>query len=98
MSGLSGDFENDNLSEDVDITSSSRSTNSSDSNDRTMALAEQAARTSDYLSDVSDILIPRRLIAPTGHAREGAQRLRRILQMGLTTHPACSFMDKLNGA
>ncbi|GMN66343.1 hypothetical protein TIFTF001_035413 [Ficus carica] len=72
MSDLSGDFENDNLSKDVDVTGSSGSTDSSDSSDRTVALAKQAAGTPDYLSDVSD--------------------------MGPTTHPDRSFMDKLNGA
>ncbi|GMN33011.1 hypothetical protein TIFTF001_044750 [Ficus carica] len=61
---------------------SSRSTDSSNSNGCTVALAERATRTPYYLSDVSDILTPRRLIAPTRHAREGAQRLRQILQMG----------------
>ncbi|GMN57043.1 hypothetical protein TIFTF001_026140 [Ficus carica] len=55
----SGDSEKDNLPGDVDIIGSLRSTDSSDSSDRTVASAEQAARTSDYLSDVSDIPTPR---------------------------------------
>ncbi|GMN44763.1 hypothetical protein TIFTF001_013966 [Ficus carica] len=63
----------------------------------TVASAEQEARTPDYLSDVSDIPISKRLGAPTGHAREGTQRLRQILQMGPITCLDRSFMDELNG-
>ncbi|GMN61638.1 hypothetical protein TIFTF001_030720 [Ficus carica] len=79
MSDLLGDSENDNLSRDVDIRSSSGSTVSSDSSDRTVASAELATTTLDYLSDVFDIFTPRRLVAPTRHVLEGARRLRQIL-------------------
>ncbi|GMN28212.1 hypothetical protein TIFTF001_044211 [Ficus carica] len=53
--------------------------------------------TPDYLSDISDIPISKRLAAPTGHTREGTQRLRQILQMGPITCPDRFFMDELNG-
>ncbi|GMN60541.1 hypothetical protein TIFTF001_029627 [Ficus carica] len=79
------DSENNNLYRDVYITGFSGSTNSSNSNDRTVASTEQAMKTPDYLSDVSDIPTPRSLVTPTGHALEGIQRLRQILQMGPTT-------------
>ena len=97
MSDLSGDFKNDNLSGDVDITSSSGSTDSSGSSDRTVSSSEQLARTLDYLSNVYDFANPKRLVAPTGHAWKGVPRLRKILKMGPTTRPNCSFMDDLNG-
>ncbi|GMN38576.1 hypothetical protein TIFTF001_007813 [Ficus carica] len=97
MSNLSDNSKNDNISGDVNITGSSGSTDSSDSSDRTVASAEQVARTLHYLSDVSDIPTPRRLVAPTGYAREGIQRLRQIMQMRPTTRPDRFFMEELNG-
>lgn len=68
MSDLSGDSKNDYLSVDVNITGPSKNIDSSDSGDRTGALAEQSERTSDDLSDISDIPTLRRLATPTRYA------------------------------
>lgn len=95
MSDLSGDSENDYLSEHVDITGSSRSIDSSDSSDFTGAPAGQDRRTMDNLSDISNIPTSRGESTLTEHAREGAQRLRQILQLGPTTCLDRLFIDEL---
>ncbi|GMN39152.1 hypothetical protein TIFTF001_008382 [Ficus carica] len=97
MSDLSSDSENDYLSEEVDITCSSESTDSSSSSDRTADSAEQARGNPDNLSSISNILTPRSGAALTWHAQEGDQRLRQILKLDQTTLPNCSFPDELNG-
>lgn len=97
MSDLSGDSENDYLSEHVDITGSSGSIDSSDFSDLTGAPAGQAGRTMDNLSDISNIPISIGEFTLTKHAREGAQRLRQILQLGPTTYPDRLFIDDLTG-
>ncbi|GMN40632.1 hypothetical protein TIFTF001_009856 [Ficus carica] len=59
MNDMSGDSENDNLSMEVDITSSFESTKSSKSIDHIANLAGQAGRTPNNLSSISDILTPK---------------------------------------
>ncbi|GMN59407.1 hypothetical protein TIFTF001_028495 [Ficus carica] len=96
MSDLSSDSVNVNLSWEFDIIGSSST--DSDSTDRTEDEVEQAPRTLDYLSDVSDIPTLRRLVMPTSIAREGIGRLMQILQVGPVTRPDRSFLEELNGA
>lgn len=97
MSNMSGDSENAYLSEEVDITGSSGSTDFSNSSNDAADLVEQAGKTLDNLSGISDILIPRKKAMLTGYTQEGTQRLRQILQLGPTTRPYSYFLDKLAG-
>ncbi|GMN53243.1 hypothetical protein TIFTF001_022391 [Ficus carica] len=71
MSDQYTDSENDNLSGEVDITSTS-STDSSDTTDQTGDKVEQGTRTPDYLLDIFDIPTSSSLVVPTSQAREGA--------------------------
>lgn len=97
MSDMSGDSENAYFSEEVDIIGSLGSTDSSDSSDDVTDLVEQAGKTLDNLSSISDIPTPRRKAMLTGYVQEGTQRLRQILQLGPTTRPDSSFLDKHAG-
>ena len=67
MKDLSSDFENDYLSEDVDITGSSGSNDSSDSSDHIGSAAGRAKRTPENLSDISDIPTPIGEFMLSGH-------------------------------
>lgn len=97
MSDRSGGFENYNLSEQVDVIGSSKSTDFSDSIDSTTDSVEQVGRTLDNFSGILDIPTPRGGPMPTRYKRESAQRLRQILNLGPTTLPDRSFMDELSG-
>ncbi|GMN67229.1 hypothetical protein TIFTF001_036294 [Ficus carica] len=60
-------------------------------------LSTEARWTLDNLSGISDIPTLRGGLVPTGYMQKGAQRLRQILELGLTTLPDRSFMDECSG-
>ena len=96
MSDLSSDSETNNVSIEVDITCSSKSTDSYESTDYTTNSTGQARWTQDNLSGILEIPTWTGGPALTGYAREGVQWLRHILEFGPTAFPYRSFINKLS--
>lgn len=96
MNYLSSDFENDNLSIEVDITGTFESTDSFESTDHTAGSAGQVGGNLDSLLGISNIPTSRDGPTRPGYVLECVQLLRQILELGPTSLPNRSFMSELS--